>query len=220
MAKVPEPVAVIGGTGDLGQGICKFLLHEGIETIIGSRKQEKADRITEEITTSETAAHATGLQNEKAADEAGMVILAIPFWGHDSILPGLKPHVEGKVVMDTSVPMDDDNPRLYEEPEAGSAGLSVRETLGDVAEIGAGMHTMSAHKLADPEDPPTADVFYCGSEQARSVIADLLDDLGFVGRDAGPLWRTRTLERLTPMIIHFNIEYGKKAIGLSLDGAD
>ncbi len=220
MNSLPEPVAVIGGTGDLGQGICKFLLHHGVETIIGSRKEEKAQRIMNELVTEDTRSLARGLQNNDAAEEAEFVILAIPFWGHDSIVPGLKPHVEGKVVMDTSVPLDEDNPRRYDEPEQGSAGLAVREVLGDVAEVGAGMHTMSAHKLSDPDNPPTADVFYCGSEPAREVIGALIDRLGFTGRDAGPLWRTRTLERLTPMMIHFNIEYGKKSIGLKLVGAD
>jgi NADPH-dependent F420 reductase len=219
MADLPEPVAVIGGTGDLGQGFCKFLLHHGIETIIGSRKEEKAKRITGELTSDDTEPLAEGLQNEDAAEKAEMVILAIPFWGHEHILPGLKEHVEDKVVLDTTAPLDDDDPTSYDEPDAGSAGLHVKDLLGDAPKLVSGFHTISAHSLENPEDKPEADVFYCGEdEEAKEVIAELIDRLELSGHDAGDLERSRTLERLTPMVIHFNMDYGKRDIGLKLAG--
>lgn len=46
----------------------------------------------------------------------------------------------------------------------------------------------------------------------------LIERIGLTGHDAGPLERTRTLERLTPMLIHFNMHYGKKSLGFNLDG--
>lgn len=219
MADLPEPVAVIGGTGDLGQGFCTFLLHHGIETIVGSRKEEKAKRITDELTNENTAPLAEGLQNEDAAEKAGMVILAIPFWGHEHILPGLKEHVQDKVVLDTTAPLDDDDPTSYDEPDAGSAGLHVKNLLGDGPRLVSGFHTISAHSLENPDEKPEADVFYCGNdEDSKEVIAELIDRLGLTGHDAGDLERSRTLERLTPMVIHFNMNYGSQSLGLKLAG--
>lgn len=218
MAELPEPITVIGGTGDLGQGFCKYLLSHGIRTIIGSRREEKAKRITGEITTDETREWARGLQNEDAAKEADFVILTIPFWGHDSILPGLKPHVEGKTVLDTTVPLAEDDPTRYDEPEAGSAGLHVRNLLGTKCNLVAGFHTVSAHSMDDPEKIPEADVFYCGDDEGKPVVEALVDRLGMRGHDAGDLSRSATLERLTPMIIHFNMKYKKRSIGLKLVG--
>jgi len=218
MSEIPEPVAVIGGTGDLGQGFCKYLLHNGIETIIGSRKEEKAQRIMGELTDDETASLAQGMQNEDAAAAAEFIILAIPFWGHDHILPGLKEHVQGKIVMDTTAPLKEDDPTAYDEPEAGSAGLHARKLLGDDVTFVAGFHTISAHSIEDPEDVPTPDVFYCGDEQGKPVVEALIERFGMSGHDAGDLERTATLERLTPMVIHFNMHYKKRSLGLKLEG--
>lgn len=218
MSEIPEPVAVIGGTGDLGQGFCKYLLHNGIQTIIGSRKEEKAQRIMGEITNDETKSLARGMANEDAAEAAELIILTIPFWGHDHILPGLKDHVQGKIVLDTTAPLDEDDPTVYDEPEAGSAGLHVRNLLGDDVTLVAGFHTISAHSIEDPEDVPTPDVFYCGDDEGKPVVEELIERFGMSGHDAGDLERTATLERLTPMVIHFNMHYKKRSLGLKLDG--
>lgn len=218
MGEVPQPVAVIGGTGDLGRSFCTFLLHHGIQTIIGSRNKEKARRVQRNLIDDRTESLIEAKENKAAAQTGKFIILTIPFRAHDSVIPEIRDSVKGKVVLDTTAPLKDANPTEYDPPDAGSAGLGVRNLLGEDVELVCGFHTISAHSLNDPESVHEGEVFYCGDDNGKDIVRELISQFGFAGHDAGDLSRSRTLERLTPMMIHFNIKYGKKAIGLGLTG--
>lgn len=213
---VPEPVALIGGTGDLGQSLARQFAYHGVDIIIGSRKQEKAERIAGELQSPAFDGQLDGTVNETAAARADFVVLTIPFWAHESILPDIASELEDKDVLDTSVPMADDSPTEYDEPSEGSAGAFVRERLPDSARLATGFHTVSAHSLGEPPSQPASDVLYCGNESTKEIVGDLLEVLDFEGHDAGELSRSGTLERLTPMLIHFNIQYDRSDFGLRL----
>lgn len=212
----PQPVTVIGGTGDLGQALVKHFLYHGIDTIIGSRKDTKAKRVAGEIASPSQEGSVSGKVNPEAAGSSEFVILAIPFWAHETILPTIRSQLVEKNVLDTSVPIDDDDPDQYNEPAEGSAGYHVREQIPDSAKLATGFHTLSAHSLGDPPAKPESDVFYCGNSETKSILESILDRLGFQGHDAGDLKRSGTLERLTPMLIHFNIQYDRSDQGFKL----
>jgi NADPH-dependent F420 reductase len=216
MDMVSEPIAIIGGTGDLGQSLAQHFTYHGIDTIIGSRKRDKARRVAEELRTSEPKGEIIGKINAKAAANADFIVLTIPFWAHDSILNGIKSELEHKHVLDTSVPMQEDAPDQYDEPEEGSAGFHVLERLPDSANLATGFHTVSAHSLGAPPSQPSSDVFYCGNQDTKTEVENLLEILDFDSHDAGSLERSGTLERLTPMLIHFNMEYDRTDLGLKL----
>lgn len=216
MSNLPTPVAVIGGTGDLGQGFCRFLADAGVPTVIGSRTEEKGDRVAGEISREVGSSSLSGTDNVSAAREAEFVVLAIPFSAHQYILADVAGECEDKPVLDTSVPLVEGQPDQYDEPEAGSAGYHVQSHLPESSDLATGFHTLSAKKLTDPDNPPGSEVFYCGDEDARTAAAALAEELGIRAHDAGDLRRSATLERLTPLLIHFNMQYGESGLGFKL----
>jgi len=73
-------VAVIGGTGPQGLGIAKRFEIEGVEVIVGSRKEEKALSIVEETVEElkDYELNITGMANEDAAKAGDILILTVP----------------------------------------------------------------------------------------------------------------------------------------------
>ena len=83
-------VSVIGGTGPQGLGIALRLAIEGVEVIVGSRKEEKALDVVAEAKEkyADYDLNIKGLANEDAAKEGDILILTVP-------LAAQKPTVEG-----------------------------------------------------------------------------------------------------------------------------
>ena len=74
-------ISILGGTGDLGNGLAKRFLQADYKVVIGSRKLEGAISAAEKLGTG-----CKGLQNEEAAREGDIVILTVPFAHQKSIL--------------------------------------------------------------------------------------------------------------------------------------
>ena len=93
-------VGVVGGTGKLGSAIAHRLAKAGRQVLIGSRSLESATRAAAEL--------GSGLQgrtNMDAAREAGIVIVTVPYSAQETTLGEIAPHVAGKIVIDTTVPL-------------------------------------------------------------------------------------------------------------------
>lgn len=211
MRSPPEPVAVIGGTGDFGRGLCRHLARAGVRTLIGSRKAERAREAADAL----NGEGLSGAANAEALERAGTVFLTLPFTARDALL---EPHADAlreKTVVDTSVPLNPDSLR-YDPPEAGSAALELQRWLDDGSvRLVSGFHSLGAHAL-DGAEPPASDVFYCGDPEGKRRVRSLLERLDWSGHDAGSLERSTTLERLAPLMIHFNRHYERRATGLKL----
>ena len=91
-------VAVIGGTGPQGLGIAKRFAIEGVEVIVGSRKEEKALTIVEEAIEElkEYDLNIVGMANEDAAKEGDLLILTVPLAAQNLLLKVLKNSVMTK----------------------------------------------------------------------------------------------------------------------------
>lgn len=212
MTPLPEPVAVIGGTGDFGRGFCRHLARAGVRTLIGSREAERARETADAL---HGEGPLSGADNAEALERAGMVLLTLPFSARDALL---EPHADAlrdKTVVDTSVPLDPDSLQ-YDPPEAGSAALELQRWLDDGSvRLVSGFHSLGAHAL-ERAGTPASDVFYCGDPEGKRRVRTLLERLAWSGHDAGDLQRSSTLERLAPLMIHFNRHYERRAMGLKL----
>ena len=74
-------VSVIGGTGPQGLGIALRLAIEGVDVIVGSRKEEKALTVVAEAKEKYAdydLSNMKGLANEDAAKEGDILILTVP----------------------------------------------------------------------------------------------------------------------------------------------
>ncbi len=214
MTSLPEPVSVIGGTGQFGRGLCRHLARAGVNTVIGSREAERARDAADSLSTGD---YLRGDANEAALRVSRMVVLVLPYGARDSLLEPLAGALSDKTVVDTTVPLKPGSPDRYDAPDAGSAALELAGWLDDESvALVSGFHSLGAAQLEDGETPPASDVFYCGDPEGKRTVETLLGRLGWRGHDTGDLERSQTLERLAPMMIHLNRRYGREGLGLTL----
>ena len=74
-------IAVLGGTGEQGRGLATRFAAAGVEVVIGSRIAERAMAVAAEI-----GFGARGTDNAQAASQADVVIVAVPWDGHEATI--------------------------------------------------------------------------------------------------------------------------------------
>ena len=211
-------VAVVGGSGKEGFGLGVRWARAGCTVIIGSRSADKAEEAARRVAEISKSGEIQGLSNAAAVRHADVVVLTIPYSGHDPVLADIRPAVEGKPVVDTTVPLRRFAPPELDVPPEGSAAQHVQAYLPE-AHVVAALHSVSSVKLNRFDDPMDGDVLLCGDDaDAKTAVGQLVQMLGMRGLDAGPLHVAGTLERLAALIIGMNQRYRRKAIGVRFTG--
>ncbi len=103
-----EKIAIIGGTGKEGKGLAYRWVKAGYDVIIGSRKLSKAKQAVKDLSNmipTEREPHISGQENNDAAREGDIIVITIPYKFHEDILKQLQPIVQGKYVLDVTVPL-------------------------------------------------------------------------------------------------------------------
>ncbi len=202
-------IAVLGGTGPQGKGLAKRFARAGVSVVVGSRSEPRAQAIAKELSEEvpEGSATIAGLSNAdavRASDE--VVILAVPWPGHNATLNGIKDHMAGKILVDIVVPLSENDPKKVEMPPEGSATEAAQAILGpDVPVIGA-LHNVSAHTLNDLNAAINCDVLVCGNAlEPRKKVMALVEKLGVTAYNAGDAQSARCIEAITSILIRINI---------------
>lgn len=210
-------IGVVGGTGKEGRGLALRWARAGHEVVIGSRDADRARARAREL--SALGCAVVGAHNEEAVLGAEVVVLCVPYAAHETTLRDLRPHLEGRVLIDITVPLRP--PRVHEVhlPPGHAAALEAQHILEDAAKVVAALHHVSSTQLADPDHPIACDVLVCSDhDDARALAIGLVDDLGARGLDAGPLRNAVALEALTPVLIHLNKRYKSTGAGVRIAG--
>src|SRR5512139_1313808 len=116
-------IAIAGGTGKEGKGLAYRWLLAGYHVIIGSRQAEKAETAAaelRELTQGKNSGEVLGLPNPEAAAQADLVVLTVPYNAHQSTLEVLKPFLQGKTLIDVTVPLVPPKVTKVQMPPAGS----------------------------------------------------------------------------------------------------
>ena len=213
-------IAVLGGTGKEGKGLAFRWAKAGYQVLIGSRYSEKAVTSASEIMELlEGESSVVGTTNLEAAQQADIVVITVPYSGHREILESVKDALNGKLVIDTTVPLVPPKTRKVQMPAAGSAAQEAKEILGDNVEVVAAFQNVSyEHLLGDEE--VECDVLVTGSsKKAREEALTLVEAAGLVGWDAGPIENSVVVEGLTSVLININKQYGSTHAGIKITGA-
>lgn len=214
-------VAILGGTGKEGSGLALRWARAGHRVLIGSRDRERARARARELAAAADGGAVEGLPNEEAARAGEVVVVAVPHAGHRALLETLRDPLQGKVVLDTVVPLDFGSPRLYAPPPEGSAAEEAQAALGPGARVVAALHHIAAHELQALDHPLEADVPLCGDDaEAKRIAAGLIETLGIRVLDAGPLAMASILEGLTALLVRLNRRYKVKGAGLKITGLE
>jgi 8-hydroxy-5-deazaflavin:NADPH oxidoreductase len=206
-------IAIIGGTGNLGSALAWRLARAGRDVIIGSRTAESAVAKAAELGHS-----LTGMANADAAAAADLVIITVPFSAQAATLEDMKPHVAGKIVVDTTVPLVPPKVMRVQLPAEGSAAAKAAAILGEGVRLVSGFHNVAAHKLAQDVDVD-CDILIFGDEKAaRAEVVDLANAIGLRGVHAGALVNSAAAEAMTSLLIFINKNYQVDGAGIRITG--
>ncbi|MEK6712272.1 MAG: NADPH-dependent F420 reductase [Nitrospinota bacterium] len=212
-------IAILGGTGKEGGGLAlRWARSE--EIVIGSRQQEKAERVSGELNAKLGADLIRGALNPAAAGEADLAVLTVPYESHIPTLSTVKDALQGKVLIDTTVPLDPGKPTRLRPGEL-SAAEEAQEFLGPGVRVAAAFETVSFTILNDLAQEVHGDVLVCSDHKdAMEQALRLVRLCGFRAIDAGALRNARVVEAMTPMLIHINKKYRVKHAGFRVSGLE
>ena len=208
-----ERIAVVGGTGNLGAAIARRLAKAGRSVVIGSRSAESAEKKAAEL-----GFELAGMGNADAATACDIIIVTVPFEAQDKTLADIRPHVAGKLVVDTTVPLVPPKVMRVQLPPEGSAAERTRLALGDDVRVTSAFHSVAAHKLITDMDVE-CDVLVFGDVKAdRQVVVELSELMGLRGIHGGALVNSAAAEALTSVLIFLNKTYQVDGAGIRITG--
>lgn len=205
-------IAILGGTGDLGTGLARRWAQAGYEVVIGSRTQDKAEvaandlkKIMEERGVKSVNVRAA--DNLAAAQAADIVAMTVPFSHQTSTLESVKDALQGKILIDVTVPLVPPKVARVQLPAAGSAGQIAQALLGENVKVVSAFQNVAAHHLQEGQGLE-CDVLVCGdSKDARAEVIKLVEAAGMRGFHAGSIANAAAVEAMTSVLIFINKQY-------------
>lgn len=204
-------IALLGGTGDIGQGLAlRFARDTGHEIIIGSRDSDKAretaDRYTAELAARGVNTNITGYGNEDAADQADIIVLSVPPYHVGDTVESIETVLSSETVLVTpAVGMQGDEDGLhYHPPGTGSVTELVADRAPDDVSVVGAYHNLAADALSDLDTKLELDTLLVADDaDAKATISTLTEEVdGLRPLDAGPLANAAEVESVTPLVIN------------------
>ncbi len=223
MTTVNLPVlAILGGTGDLGTGLARRWAQAGYRVIIGSRTLEKAQAAIADLreVMAERGVGAVTVEamtNLDAAAAADIVTLTVPFSHQVDTLESVRGVLQGKILIDVTVPLVPPRVARVQMPPQGSAGQIAQELLGDEVAVVSAFQNVAAAHLQEGKGVD-CDVLVSGNKkEAREEVIKLVAAAGMRGFHSGMINNAAAAEALTSVLISINKQYGCHA-GIRITG--
>jgi 8-hydroxy-5-deazaflavin:NADPH oxidoreductase len=213
-------IALIGGTGDLGSGLAFQFAKAGFDVFIGSRSTDRAETTASELRDELPAASITAADNASAAVAADVVMMTVPYASHDATLESIREQVQGKIFVDTTVPLVPPKVMRVQLPQEGSVAKRAQQMLGeDVRVVSAFQNIAAVHLRNDQLSEVACDVLVCGNHPAaRDSIIGIAEKIGLKAWHAGPIDNSVVAEALTSVLIFMNKRYGMDGAGIRIVG--
>ena len=190
-----QTVAILGN-GIVGTTIAKGFAELGYQVIFGTRDVHSAKTRA----ALEAVPGARAASPAEAARAAGIAVLAVPWSGLEAAIFKAGPeHLAGKIVIDTSNPLDfsGELPTLAI-PATDSAGELVQRLLPRSHVVKAFNIVTAAHMLHPHLPDGTPDMLIAGDDApAKQRVSEILEGFGWrTPIDVGPIGASRLLENL------------------------
>jgi len=197
-------VAVIGGTGTMGNALASHL-SRNYEVIIGSREPSKA------------AAAASGIRGASGSDykgasrDADVVVVAIPY-GALGLVADLADETSSKLVISVINPMVPQDGLLKFAPKEDSAAEELGRLLPH-SRVATAFNNVPPGFLRMDVVPPVDVLIAADSKDTFGEAAEVVSSI----RDmrplyAGPLTEARNVEAITPLLVNLARLNGTKAL--------
>jgi NADPH-dependent F420 reductase len=213
-----QTISVIGGSGELGGGLALRWARAGLPVIIGSRDADRAAEAAALLNAAAGNALARGMNNLDAAKAGDIVVLTVKFSHQAATLAELHAALQGKIVIDTTVPLVPPKVARVQLPAEGSAAVIAQRLLGEGVKVVSAFQNVSAASLVSTA-PPECDVLVTGNDpDARETVIGLAAAAGFTAWHAGPLENSAAAEALTSLLIFMNKKYASDHAGIRITG--
>lgn len=182
-------IAILG-FGNVGRKFADLFSKAGHEIVIGLRSDSNQKLPYPSATF------------KQAAEMAEVIALAIPFTTCANVLPELVEVTKGKIIIDSTNPINPDwSPMLL--GQENSAAEEISRFLPEAYVVKA-FNTIFADVMNKPvKDGQAITAFIAGdNNEAKQKIIALASDIGYAPVDTGPLYTARYLESMA----HLNIQ--------------
>ncbi len=196
------------GSGQVGRSLGAGLVRHGHDVVMGSRDPGSEQVRAWVAGSGDRAAAATYAD---AAQQGEVAVLATAWSGTESalMLAGAE-NLAGKIIIDVTNPLGfgPDGPHLVI-GHTDSAGEQVQRWLRH-SRVVKTWNTVNHAHMIDPKIPGgPGTMFYCGNDaDAKTFVADLLDQCGWPSLDAGGIDGARLLEPLTILWVRYAMAHG------------
>jgi NADPH-dependent F420 reductase len=203
-------IAVLGGTGAEGSGLAARWAAAGYRVLVGSRSEERAVEFAAEI-------GAEGMDNAAAAAACDIAVLTVPYQAQRATLTALREPLQGKILVDVTVPLVPPKVMRVQLPEEGCAAQIAQAVLGEGVRVVSAFQNVSAGHLNDPDHEIDCDVLVTGDDPAaRGEVVKLAEAMGLTAIEAGPLDNAVAAEALTSLLIWINRKYRSPGAGIRI----
>ena len=211
---------MLGGTGKEGGGLALRWANAGYPILIGSRSAERAQEAASKIAARlGPSANVRGTTNINAASRAEIVLVSVPYAAQRDTIDEVAGALEGKILVDVTVPLAPPKVGRVQLPVGGSAVEAIQTRLGPQVRVVSAFQNISAHHLEKLGEPVDCDVLVCSDDPAAAdrVVA-LSADIGLTAWNAGPLANSAVAEALTSVLITLNRRYKAPGSGIRITG--
>jgi hypothetical protein len=199
VAQAQEPLKIgIIGTGKIGGALAKHWVEAGHEVFMSSRHPEELEALAKELG---PRAH-VGLPREAAAF-GSVVLVSVPYGAMPQIGADFAAELAGKVIIDTSNPVERRDGAQAVEWQRKGAGVSTAELLRNDRVVRA-FNCIPAASLAEQANrqPARIAIPIGGDDAAAIAITErLVRDAGFDSVMVGSLAKTREFDLGQPLAV-------------------
>lgn len=184
------------GAGKMGGNLARHWARAGHRTLINSLSEDDTDNLINRL-----GNRAKKCTLEELVRDSDVILLAIPWSSVNEVLNSVS--FKNKIVIDCINPLTDD----FKNSLIDSNSSSSEEILKLYPEIRivkafnmVASPTIENETISFSEENPT--LFYCGNdEEAKKIVHQLAEDIGFDAVDAGDISNARYLESMAAFII-------------------
>ena len=211
-------IAVLGGTGAQGSGLALRLSAAGHEVTVGSREEARAAAAAAQLS-ARAGRKIAGGDNRSAAAAAELAILTVPYAVQRATIESVIEQLQGKVLVDSTVPLVPPRVALVQLPEGQSAVAAMQHLLGAKVRVVSAFQNVSAQHLSELDHTVDCDVLICGDDRAAcDIVISLCADMGMRGLHAGPIANSVVAEALTSVLITINRRHKVAGAGIRITG--
>ena len=211
-----EKIGIIGGSGSLGFALSNRLIKESFKVMIGSRSPEKViskiGEIDKDLDVQNLKVQGIG----QTARESELIFLTVPFSAHHKTVLEIKPFVQGKIVVDTTVPLVPPKVARVQLPDSGCVARMTQEILGNDVHVVSALHNVAATELAKSQTTDVEVMVFGNNKEARETVIQLISKISLKGWHCGSIDNAVVAESLTPVLIFMNKFYNFNGSGIKI----